>query len=125
VKVLLYLILNLLKMTYLELKDYIEGLQQGGFEVDHLKTELYTKLSFPFVSFIMPILGIPFAFTIGRKGALYGIAAGVLLGIFYWGAFGVFGVLGSNGLLSPLLAAWGPNLVFGAGGALLLSAVRT
>ena len=113
------------KMTYLELKDYIEGLQQGGFEVDHLKTELYTKLSFPFVSFIMPILGIPFAFTIGRKGALYGIAAGVLLGIFYWGAFGVFGVLGSNGLLSPMLAAWGPNLLFGAGGALLLSAVRT
>ncbi len=112
-------------MTYLELKDYIEGLQQGGFEVDHLKTELYTKLSFPFVSLIMPILGIPFAFTIGRKGALYGIAAGVFLGIFYWGAFGVFGVLGSNGLLSPLLAAWGPNLLFGAGGALLFSAVRT
>jgi LPS export ABC transporter permease LptG/LPS export ABC transporter permease LptF len=113
------------KMTYLELKDYIESLQQGGFEVDHLKTELYTKLSFPIVSFIMPILGIPFAFSIGRKGALYGIAAGVLLGIFYWGAFGVFGVLGSNGLLSPMLAAWGPNLLFGAAGALLFSAVRT
>jgi len=113
------------KMTYLELKDYIEGLQQGGFEVDHLKTELYTKLSFPFVSFVMPMLGIPFAFTIGRKGALYGIAVGVLLGILYWGAFGVFGVLGANGLLSPLLAAWGPNLLFGAGGALLLSAVKT
>ncbi|MFQ5930314.1 MAG: LptF/LptG family permease [Acidobacteriota bacterium] len=113
------------KMTYVELKEYIEGLQQGGFEVDHLKTELYEKISFPIVSFIMSILGIPFAFSIGRKGALYGIAAGVLIGISYWGVFGVFGLLGANGLLSPLLAAWGPNVVFGAGGALLLSGVRT
>ena len=113
------------KMTYLELRDYIVSLQQGGFEVDHLKTELHKKLSFPIVSFIMSILGIPFAFSIGRKGTLYGIAVGVLLGIFYWGAFGVFGVLGSNGLLSPVLAAWGPNLLFGAGGAVLLSGVRT
>ena len=113
------------KMTFLELRDYIESLQQGGFEVDHLKTELYKKLSFPVVSVIMSILGIPFAFSIGRKGTLYGVAVGVLLGIVYWGAFGVFGVLGSNGLLSPVLAAWGPNLLFGSGGALLLSGVRT
>jgi len=113
------------KMTFLELRDYIESLQQGGFEVDHLKTELYKKLSFPVVSFIMSILGVPFAFSIGRKGTLYGVAVGVLLGIVYWGAFGVFGVLGSNGLLSPVLAAWGPNLLFGSGGALLLSGVKT
>ncbi|MDA2934836.1 LPS export ABC transporter permease LptG, partial [Acidobacteria bacterium AH-259-D05] len=113
------------KMTYLELSDYIQGLQQGGFEVDHLKTELYKKISFPLVSFIMSILGVPFSFSIGRRGALHGIAVGVLLGIVYWGAFGVFGILGSNGLLSPVLAAWGPNLLFGAGGFLLLLGVRT
>jgi LPS export ABC transporter permease LptG len=113
------------KMTFLELRDYIASLQQGGFEVDHLKTELYKKLSFPVVSFIMSILGVPFAFSIGRKGTLYGVAVGVLLGIVYWGAFGVFGVLGSNGLLSPILAAWGPNLLFGSGGAVLLFGVRT
>ena len=113
------------KMTYLELRDYIQGLQQRGFEVDHLKTELYKKISFPVVSFIMSILGVPFAFSIGRRGALYGVAVGVLLGIVYWGTIGVFGILGSNGLLSPVLAAWGPNLLFGAGGFLLLLGVRT
>lgn len=113
------------KMTYLELKKYIEELQKGGFEVDHLKTELYKKIAFPIVNLIMAILGIPFAFSVGRKGALYGIAVGVLIGIFYWGAFGFFEVLGGNGLLSPLLAAWGPNILFGASGSLLLSLVRT
>ena len=112
-------------MAYGELQEYISALKQGGFEVDHLKTELYKKISFPFVNFIMSILGIPFAFTLGRKGTLYGMAAGVLLGIAYWGALGVFEVMGSSGLLSPLLAAWGPNLIFGAGGVLMLSTVRT
>ena len=113
------------KMTYSELKDYILGLQLAGFEVDHLKTELYKKTSFPLVSFIMSILSVPFAFSIGKKGALYGIAMGVVLGIVYWGAFGLFGLLGSSGLLSPLLAAYAPNLIFISVGILMFSTVKT
>jgi len=113
------------KMTYVELQAYIGELRKGGFEVDHLLTELYKKVSFPIVSLVMALLGVPFAFTIGKKGALYGVAFGVFLGILYWGSFGVFGVLGSNGLLSPVLAAWGPNLVFGSAGSFLFLSVRT
>ncbi len=113
------------KMTFTELERYIQDLQVGGFEVDYLKTELYKKLSFPLVSIVMTLIGVPFALTMGRKGTLYGIGAGVILGIAYWGAFGIFDVLGSNGLLAPVLAAWGPNLVFGASATFLLSLVRT
>ena len=113
------------QMTYRELRAYIEDLQKGGLEVDHLKTELHKKVAMPMVNVIMAVLGVPFAFSMGRKGALFGVAIGVLIGILYWGAFGVFGVLGVNGLLSPLLAAWGPNILFGAGGLLLLVTVRT
>jgi LPS export ABC transporter permease LptG len=113
------------KMTYIELDQYVRELQQRGFEVDHLKTELYTKVSFPLVSFVMVVLGIPFAFSVGKKGALYGVAIGALIGIVYWGTFGVFGVLGGNGLLSPLLAAWGPNLIFGSGSLFLFLGVKT
>ena len=113
------------KMTYMELSQYLNDLQESGLEVDHLRTDLHTKIAFPFVSLIMTILGVPFALSIGRKGALYGIAVGVFLGIFYWGAFGVFGVLGTNGLLAPLLAAWGPNLVFGSSSLVLLLSART
>jgi LPS export ABC transporter permease LptG len=113
------------KMTYLELRTYIDDLRRGGFEVDYLLTDLYEKVSFPVVNFIMAIIGLPFALTMGRRGAFFGIAAGVIIGIVYWGAFGVFGVFGSNGLLAPMLAAWGPNIVFGAGGVMLLSMIRT
>ena len=113
------------KMTYGELKEYIRGLQRAGFEVDQLRTELYRKLSFPVVSLIMTVLGIPFSFSMGRKGALYGIAAGVVIGIFYSGMFGAFEVMGANGLLAPVLAAWGPNILFSTAGLLMLSWVKT
>ncbi len=113
------------KMTYLELSQYLNTLQEAGLEVDHLRTDLHTKIAFPFVSLVMAILGVPFALSVGRKGALYGVAAAVFLGIFYWGAFGVFGVLGTNGLLAPLLAAWGPNLVFLSSSLALLLSART
>jgi LPS export ABC transporter permease LptG len=113
------------KLTYAELKEHIADLQTGGFEVEYLQTELYKKLSFPLVNLIMAVIGLPFALTMGRKGALYGIAAGVMIGIVYWGAFGVFDVFGSSGLLAPFLAAWGPNILFGTGGVILLSMIRT
>ena len=113
------------KMTYSELKSYIDDLQTGGFEVSHLQTELFKKISIPLVSLIMVIIGVPFSLTLGRRGALLGIAAGVFIGIAYWGALGFFDVLGANGLLSPVLAAWGPNLLFGSGGLILFSMMRT
>jgi LPS export ABC transporter permease LptG/LPS export ABC transporter permease LptF len=113
------------KMTFMELRDYLEELRVAGFEVGHLRTDLHTKLAFPFVSMIMVVLGVPFALSIGRKGTLYGVALGVFLGIFYWGAFGVFEVLGNNGLLAPILAAWGPNLVVGSSSLFLLFSAKT
>ena len=91
-------------MTYMELSQYLNDLQEAGLEVDHLRTDLHTKIALPFVSLIMTILGVPFALSIGRKGALHGIAVGVSLGIFYWGAFGVFRGAGWNQRLAGTAA---------------------
>ena len=43
----------------------------------------------------------------------------------YWGIFSLFEAMGAYGLLVPLLAAWAPNLLFGATGMLLLLTIRT
>lgn len=113
------------KMTYLELKNHIRELQQAGFDVEELRVELYKKISFPVVSIIMAMIGIPFAFSMGRRGTLQGLAVSILIGMIYWGAFGVFEVMGGSGLLAPLLAAWAPNLLFGIGGLYLLFTIST
>jgi len=113
------------KMTYPELKSYIQSLAQGGFEVDHLLVELHKKISFPFVSLIMALIGIPFAFSMGKHGTLYGIAISILAGVIFWGTFGVFDVLGTAGFMEPFLAAWAPNILYGAAGLYLFLTIRT
>jgi lipopolysaccharide export LptBFGC system permease protein LptF len=86
---------------------------------------LYFKLSFPLVSLIMALIGIPFAFSMGKRGALVGIGLSMVIVVVYWVAVGIFRSLGSAGLLSPLLAAWGANLIFGLLGLYLLFTLRT
>jgi len=56
---------------------------------------------------------------------MYGIGIGIVLALVYWTMISVFAAFGAGGLISPLLAAWAPNLLFGAAAAVLLLTVRT
>ena len=113
------------KMSYQELGRYIEDLSRSGFDVVRLKVAWHSKLSFPLVSLTMAMIAIPFAFSTGRRGSLYGIGLSIVVGIIYWVLQGFFEQIGNAGKLEPILAAWAPNLVFGAGGIYLLFNVRT
>jgi LPS export ABC transporter permease LptF/LPS export ABC transporter permease LptG len=113
------------RMTYAQLRRYISDLRAGGFNVVPQTVALYRKISFPFVTLIMTLIAVPFAVTTGRRGALYGIGVGIVLAVVYWMTINAFGAIGSAGLLAPMLAAWAPNLIFGAGAAYLLLTVRT
>ena len=113
------------QMTYVELKRYVLDLKQSGFDVSSLTVDLYRKLSFPLVSFIMAIIGIPFSFKTGKRGAFYGIGLCVTVGIFYWATFELFDKLGGINRLSPVIAAWFPNLIFGLGGLWMMLRVKT
>ena len=74
---------------------------------------------------ILTLIAIPFAVTTGRHGAMYGIGIGIILAFGYWLVASIFAAIGSAGLLSPLLAAWAPNVLFGGSAVYLLLAVRT
>jgi lipopolysaccharide export system permease protein len=112
-------------MSYSQLRVYIEQLRTSGFDVIAQQVALERKASFPFVTLIMTLIAVPFAVTAGRRGAMYGIGAGIVIAITYWIAFSVFAALGTGGVVAPMLAAWAPNLLFGAGAAYLLLTVRT
>ena len=112
-------------MTYGELKRYIAQLRASGYHVVPYMVQLQRKVAFPFVTLIMTLLAVPFAVTTGRRGALYGIGVGIVLAIVYWTMLSVFGALGAGGLISPVLAAWAPNILFGAAAAYMILTVRT
>jgi len=113
------------QMNYPELRSYIEDLGNSGFDVSSLTVDLYRKLSFPLVSVIMAIIAVPFSFMTGRRGAFYGIGISIIIGISYWAAFELFDKLGGISQLSPMIAAWFPNLIFGFSGFWLLLRIRT
>jgi LPS export ABC transporter permease LptG/LPS export ABC transporter permease LptF len=113
------------QMNYPELRSHIESLQRAGFEAGRLTVDLYRKLSFPLVTFIMALIAIPFALATGQRGQFFGIGIAIIIGISYWAAFELFEKLGGMSQLSPSIAAWFPNLIFGFGGLWLLLRVRT
>lgn len=113
------------RMNYGDLRGYIETLKASGYNVLGYETELLRKVAFPFVTVIMTLIAVPFAVTTGRRGALYGIGVGVVLALLYWTMISVFAALGAGGLVPPMLAAFAPNMIFGAAAAYLLLTVRT
>jgi lipopolysaccharide export LptBFGC system permease protein LptF len=48
-----------------------------------------------------------------------------VLAIAYWLTMSVFAAIGAGGWLSPVLAGWAPNILFGAAAVYLLLTVRT
>jgi LPS export ABC transporter permease LptG/LPS export ABC transporter permease LptF len=113
------------QMNYTELQRYVADLQRSGFDVGRLTVDLYRKVSFPMVSFIMALIGVPFSFKTGRKGAFYGIGFCLAIGIIYWLTFELFGKLGGINQLSPFVAAWFPNIIFGASGFWMMLRMKT
>ena len=112
-------------MSYGELETYIDELRASGFDVVQLVVALHRKASFPFVTLVLTLIAIPFAVTTGPRGALYGVGVGISIACGYWIILSVFGAIGAAGLLAPSLAAWAPNILFGASAGYMLLAVRT
>ncbi|MEK6322951.1 MAG: LptF/LptG family permease [Acidobacteriota bacterium] len=112
-------------MTLAELRRAITDLSRSGFDVLDLRIALQSKIAFPLTCLVMVLVGLPFSFSVGKRGALYGVAIGIGIGLAYWGLTGLFEQMGRYEMLPPMLAAWGPNLLFGAGGLYLFLTSRT
>jgi LPS export ABC transporter permease LptG/LPS export ABC transporter permease LptF len=108
------------EMSYNELTNYIADLRQSGFDTVKLHVQLENKLSVPAITFVMAILAVPFALSMGRRGGLIGIATAIGVAIGYWFVAQVFVSMGNINTLPPLLAAWSPDLLFGITGTYLL-----
>lgn len=113
------------QMRYRELESYIREIQESGQDVPELKVELYNKIAFPVVSLVMSLVALPFAFRIGKQGALYGIGVSVVLGMIFFGVYVFFTTLGEAGALPPAVAVWSPGAVFAFLSVYLFLGVKT
>ena len=112
-------------MSYEELEQYIAEVETSGQAVPELRVELHKKVAFPVVCFVMALIALPFSFQLGRRGALYGVGIGVVLGMAFFGLFAFFSTLGEAGALPPLIAVWTPNVAFALASLYLFLGIRT
>lgn len=113
------------EMTYEELDRFAERLQRSGGDVGRTLTKKEQRLAIPVATLVIILFGAPLATSSKRGGAAFGVGLSLATTILYLMLFRLFGAMGYAGTLSPTLAAWLPNVIFLAGGLILLSRVRT
>jgi lipopolysaccharide export system permease protein len=115
------------EMTYGELKEYVERLRSDGYDPTRYVVELHKKVSFPFLTLIMVLMGSPLALAAshGRGGGIaQGVGISLVIGFIYWVAFAISVAMGYSGTFPPFIAAWAPNVFFGLIGGFILESIH-
>jgi LPS export ABC transporter permease LptF/LPS export ABC transporter permease LptG len=113
-------------MSFLELRAYVQKLQESGHQVGKYIVELYGKLSFPLIHVIMALVAIPFALISPRGGGrAVGIGVAIAISASYWIVNAMAIAFAKADLLPPALAAWTANIVFAGLGTALFLRART
>jgi len=100
------------QMNWRQLNDYIISLRKAGFDTSRLTVQWYEKFSWPLIAVIVVLLGAPFAFLVGTRGAISGLAVAVGISIIYWAASALLESMGTAGLLPAVLAGWSADTIF-------------
>ena len=85
-----------------------------------LAVDFHYKIAFPFVSFVVILIGAPLAMGSARGGVARGIGVSVVVVLLYFGVNSVCLALGKGGSLPPAFSAWFSNLFFATIGIYLI-----
>jgi lipopolysaccharide export LptBFGC system permease protein LptF len=113
------------QMNYKELANYVDDLQHSGFDTVKLRVQYYKKFAVPAFAMIMALISVPFAFTVGTRGAMAGIGFSIAVAISYLGVAQLFEQIGNVGYLPPAVAAWSPDVLFALAGMYLMLRMRS
>ncbi|MBN1356469.1 LPS export ABC transporter permease LptG [bacterium] len=101
------------EMNLRELKEYIRILRSIGFDTTEYEVDWHSKLSIPFLSVIMVLIGIAFSSQNPRSaGGMRGLGMAILIGAVYFLLFRIGLEFGQAGQYPPIIAAWICNGIF-------------
>jgi lipopolysaccharide export system permease protein len=90
----------------------------------YLFTKFYGRLAAPWTCLVVVLIAIPFGASTGRRNLFVGVAGSIFICFAFFVIQQVSLAFGSGGDLPAWLAAWLPNLIFGALGLALMLRVR-
>jgi len=111
-------------MTISQLQEYIWKLSESGATsvLKNLNVELYQRFSYPLISVIIMLLGIPFSLKMKRHATgMSSIGLSIMVGFLYYALNAISIAFGKAGILAPLLAATLPHILAFATAVYLIS----
>ena len=101
-------------LNYNQLIDFINTERnRGSTNIERYMVVKYKKWSIPFSIFILTLIGFSVSAEKRRGGAGVNLAFGICVAMIYVFFDKIFGVLAQQSDLSPILAVWLPNILFG------------
>lgn len=101
-------------LKYNELIEFIENEKsKGSANIDRYLVAKYKKLSIPFSIFILTLISFAVSSEKRRGGTGVNLAFGIVVAMVYVFFDKIFGVLALQSDLSPIVAVWLPNIIFG------------
>ena len=108
------------EMSSKELKQQIDILEKAGADTNNFKVDLYMKYSIPFSGLIFVLLGVPLGLRVKKGSKATGVILSIVLVLLYYILLSTTRSMGRGGMLSPVLAAWAPSMVFGILGVFIM-----
>ena len=112
------------EMSSKELGQQISILQQAGTDTKIFEVILHMKYSVPFSGLIFVLLGVPLGLQVKRGSKATGIIISIVLIFVYYIFVSIARSLGNGGVLTPVLAAWLPNIIFAILGIVIIFKVE-
>ena len=101
-------------LNYGQLIEFIEiEKSRGSKNIERYLVVKYKKWSIPFSIFILTLIGFSVSAEKRRGGTGVNLALGICVAMVYVFFDKIFGVLAQQSDLSPLIAVWLPNVLFG------------
>ncbi len=104
-----------------ELIERVKEFERTGGPADSLRIDLHKRFALPAVVFVFALIGVPLGMQKVRaaRSTGFGLAIGVLL--IYYILSKSIETMGDNGVLNPVVAAWGSDIILAALGLYILS----
>jgi lipopolysaccharide export LptBFGC system permease protein LptF len=108
------------EMNFLEIANFISKRSRAGQDVAEEKVELYYRFSYPIITIIVLLITLPLSVVLKRGGIAIGLGISIIIAFVYWGMIQTCRAYGVAGVMDPVIAAWLPNIFFGAVGIVMI-----
>jgi len=107
--------LNVTSMNYRQLADYITRFSSSGATraITNLRVDLHSKVAIPFASFVITLIGLPFALLLRnrKRSSFAAIGIAMLIGFLYYVLNAVCLAFGKGAFFPPIIAAWSAPVI--------------